>query len=540
MIFCEQFERLTRNDFLGSGKLLVMRISKVNIKNFRSFEDSGALEFKNINIITGANNSGKSSILHAIYLLQKGQNMRDTDTRLGADHPRVSIVLEEFDMRSFPEEVKNKTVVVEIEGNTKHYSILASSNEEPRQTSNFPGTPDSEPNNFIVPCFASRTTNNLNLLIDDQFCKQVSPDFSVLTSKLTGFVGSGLDKAKDFSEVIKELLGVEITTLPSAHNMVRLAYRVNEIDQIYIENMGTGVLHLLKLVYDLVNSKDKLFLIEEIETAIHPKALKRILELVEERSRYNQFILTTHSHIVVSYFSGRDDVAIFDVKQEIRNRIPFSSCREVKDEKGCQQVLVDLGNELSDFYLWDGWLILEESSAETIIKKLLIPWFCPKLKKQLCTVSAKGNSQAKSQFNALSQQFIYIHLTPLYENKAWVVLDGDDKGIKFIDDLKNKYSTWEKSHFRTWSEPAFEQYYPERFSKKVAELDSIEDANEKRQKKSQKKVELLLNVLGWAKKNEALAKSEFETSAKEVIDFLKEISQKLNANAKHNIGKETE
>jgi AAA15 family ATPase/GTPase len=88
-----------------------MRISKVNIKNFRSFEDSGELEFKNINIITGANNSGKSSILHAIYLLQKNQNMRETDTRLGADHPRVSIVLEEFDMRSSPEEVKNKGLI---------------------------------------------------------------------------------------------------------------------------------------------------------------------------------------------------------------------------------------------------------------------------------------------------------------------------------------------------------------------------------------------------------------------------------------------
>jgi hypothetical protein len=56
------------------------------------------------------------------------------------------------------------------------------------------------------------------------------------------------------------------------------------------------------------------------------------------------------------------------------NVIPTSTVREVPATREARiGVLRRLGYELSDFDLWDGWLILEESSAEVIIRYLIPP-----------------------------------------------------------------------------------------------------------------------------------------------------------------------
>jgi len=46
-----------------------MHISHFQLFNYKSFRDSGALEFKpGINIIVGANNAGKTALLEALSL----------------------------------------------------------------------------------------------------------------------------------------------------------------------------------------------------------------------------------------------------------------------------------------------------------------------------------------------------------------------------------------------------------------------------------------------------------------------------------------
>jgi AAA15 family ATPase/GTPase len=46
-----------------------MYISKIRVKNYKSFLDSGDIEFKpGINIIVGQNNSGKTALLEVLEL----------------------------------------------------------------------------------------------------------------------------------------------------------------------------------------------------------------------------------------------------------------------------------------------------------------------------------------------------------------------------------------------------------------------------------------------------------------------------------------
>jgi predicted ATP-dependent endonuclease of OLD family len=56
-----------------------MKISRLRIKNFRSFEDQ-TIDFGEYSCFVGPNGSGKSTVLNALNILCSGQ--QKTDTRL--------------------------------------------------------------------------------------------------------------------------------------------------------------------------------------------------------------------------------------------------------------------------------------------------------------------------------------------------------------------------------------------------------------------------------------------------------------------------
>jgi len=146
--------------------------------------------------------------------------------------------------------------------------------------------------------------------------------------------------------------------------------------------MGEGVANALGLIVDLCIAKNKVFLIEEPENDIHPTALKGLLDLVAVKAATNQFIITTHSNIVVKHLGSQPESKLFDVDMILdADGLPTASVTEVGETvEDRRTVLESLGYELHHVDLWDYWLFLEESSAEKIIRTYLIPWFAPSLR----------------------------------------------------------------------------------------------------------------------------------------------------------------
>lgn len=188
-----------------------------------------------------------------------------------------------------------------------------------------------------------------------------------------------------------------------------------------------------------------------------------------------------------------------------------------------RSVLEDLGYELGDFDLWKGWLILEESSAESVILRCLIPWFTPSLNGVLRTIAARGIAKVEPKFEDFDRLFLFTHLEAVYHNRAWVAVDGDEPGCEAMSNLRSRYKTWDPNQFITLKEEDFERYYPPRFTGDADAALAIAD----KQKKREAKRELLDKVLTWAKEHEDEAQAEFATSAKEIIEFLRTIEAKL-------------
>lgn len=56
-----------------------MYISKIHIQNYRNFDDFTMEFHKGLNVIIGANNSGKTGLLHAINLLDSPSDISVND-----------------------------------------------------------------------------------------------------------------------------------------------------------------------------------------------------------------------------------------------------------------------------------------------------------------------------------------------------------------------------------------------------------------------------------------------------------------------------
>ena len=291
--------------------------------------------------------------------------------------------------------------------------------------------------------------------------------------------------------------------------------------------MGEGVINILGLIVELCLAENQIFLIEEPENDIHPRALKELLQLMIKKSNTNQFFISTHSNIVTKILGTVKDSKIFQLNMEFESpqkKLPLSKITELQnDPENRRKVLQDLGYEFTDFDLYEGWLFFEESSAEEIIRDYLIPWFLENSKLQkFRTFSGKSISEIKIKFDDFNKMFVYLHLTEIYKSKAWIIIDSGEEEKKIIAKFKEYYVKhgWDEENFLQWSKHDFEEYYPSIFHERVKEIKESKDDS-----KRKLKAQLLKELKEWIQNDSAEAKKQFEISASEVLGILKKIEQ---------------
>lgn len=518
-----------------------MWIKAINLTNFRSYASESIYLSKGINLIVGQNNSGKSTLLKSVAWLQAGSPISAEDIRKLEQSGSVELVLEDS-KKYFNQNIElNTRIAVNLshKGLTftgsngiylhtnlgsiqSNYDANAFSNDYNYQI------PNQEPSNFIYPYLSKRKVTYFDETINLQTTNMVSGNFTYLPAKVDRLRDSTIPEHEEFIESCHEIIGFQMSAAASG-NGKKVAQNIDAHHRIYLEEMGEGVANLLGLIVDLCVAEDKLFLIEEPENDIHPRALKKMLELIEKKSNKNQFIITTHSNIVVKHLGSLSESKLFQVRMDYEDQIPTSKVEEVENLPEARlAVLEDLGYDLFDFDIWSGWLFLEESSAERIIREYLIPWFVPKLVNKLRTVAANGKDDIEPKFQDFQRLFLFVHLEAIYKNSAWVIIDAGVEEKVIVDKLKEKFSSWDSSHFKQFSQHDFESYYPNEFKQNLQEkIDEISKITNKQEKRKQKKA-ILDDVLIWIKEDEERAKNAFENSASEVIGILKEIDRSLN------------
>lgn len=515
-----------------------MYINKLLIRNVRSFADSGEISLsKGINILIGANNSGKSVIIKSLYELQKRDLLKTGDIRVGEQDGEVIIYLDDIETGYIlphsrdtfaPQGIHRPEIHItrarsEGTADGSNWHIRIPQNPSPDNWSDLNSVPEEEPKNFIYPYLSKRKVVEFTQSVNKSLTVQVPDNLSNLVAKIDRISDTNFPSNQEFRDICDKVLGFQVSAFQSDQGK-QAGIRVTASDDIPLEAMGEGVSSLLGLITSLCLAENKLFLIEEIENDIHPKALKSLLELIISKSENNQFVVSTHSNIVTKMLGSATESKLHKVGMTFENRVPTSTYSPVDstpDQR--RKVLEELGYEMIDFDLWEGWLFLEESSAEKIIRAHLIKWFAPKLIGKLRTISCYGVDSVSPRFEDFDRLFLFTHLEPAYKDKAWVLVDGDERGKEVIEKLKEDYPSWTPDRFNFLHEESFEKYYPSAFNSDVEAVLQMSHGEQKQNAKTA----LLNKVVSWIEEDENRAKEEFSSTAEVVIKILQRIEQTL-------------
>jgi energy-coupling factor transporter ATP-binding protein EcfA2 len=515
-----------------------MWLKGIRLTNIKSFADSGYLELsEGINVFVGANNSGKSTLLRSIQLLQPSERLNlffENGLRVGAQSAEVLLDLADIDKKQI--NVNNFNFgtwkgLLKFMGRPPQFGVHGQVHlGGPAATfNNFPAAGSvcftTEPNNFIYPYVSLRKALQFNHGINQEGARSIEEAFPNLPSKIDRLCNPDFPSFQVFREICKRILGFTISS-DNFKNGKHAGLILQDGGFLPVNSMGEGTIQILSFLAHLCIANGKLFLIEEIEDDIHPKALKALLEFVIEKSASNQFIVTTHNNIVAKYLGSAPKSRLFSVEMNLdaATKVPVSTCSPVPDDPESRiQVLENLGYEPFDYFLWKGYLILEESTAERLIRDFFVPYMIPSLQGKLKTIAASGITDVEARLSDLMRLFVFIHTAPQYKGRAWVAGDNGVDGQALVEKLKAKFPTWPPNHFKLFSSENFEKYYPAQFQEKASEILALPHGMQKQKAKGQ----LAEEVLAWALSDPSRAKEEFKVCAKEIIEFLEEIRSKL-------------
>ena len=104
-----------------------------------------------------------------------------------------------------------------------------------------------------------------------------------------------------------------------------------------------------------------------------------------------------------------------------------------------------------------------------------------------------------------------------------MLVDAGKNEAEIMEKMKASYSAsgWNEENFIQFTEHDFERYYPARFQEQVTEV--LRGAD--RKQRQERKKALLDEVKQWIADYPDDAKTEFASSAKEVIEILKAIKK---------------
>lgn len=528
-----------------------MKVKSIELLQLKSYDHIQIDLSDSITLLVGPNNSGKSTIIKSLLNSQysvfshsdvragynyckvitevvgvsESENDRFVDQKNPQRHvpsdafklmwnfPLRSDLAEEYVYSSlhnrFEVEKRGLYKIKDKEGN----------HVDPTSFSRFSDREDR--NNFIYPLLSRRKTDFYRQESNREQAVKVDESLRNLAVKIQKLSNSSHPKSEEFSRHCQEIIGCGLGVIPIEHDSIsgiEPGVYVTDTKVIPLRNMGDGVANIVGALVTLLTEDAKLYLIEELENDIHPEALKKLLSLILQKAKKNQFVISTHSNIVVKHLGSEPSSLIYSIQwspffNEESDKIPTSTIIKVgSDSNSRLQLLRNLGYEFSDYELYDGFLLLEESSAEKIIRDILIPAFAPKLAYRLKTISAQGVNDVEPRFIDLHRLFVFVHGSSAYADRAWVIVDGDSAGRKCLESLNEKFPTW-KNNFMIFDQADFEFYYPSRFSDEVGKCMAIVDKAQRRKAKR----ELLLDVMNWFLNSRDQCLAEFEQSAKEVI-----------------------
>ena len=401
-----------------------MKISSVRVLSYASFRDSGKIDLSpNINVIVGENNSGKSALLSAMrpLLLNKPHRspIQFLPSQLTPSSIDVDIIISTSEIIRrmaatnhqlffpVPAEIYNRPdIVLDFLNSDQPLNFMGT-----RQVGNplvcrpntfFPLS--SEPSQFslIFQIVASNLkflaqqggdANTLGSLLDDPNvpstyyfaaqrlsigtagiadAKLLSENAANLPNVLAYLQGSRRQIFDEIQQRVREVLpsvgSIAVTPSGGMHRiLVRTDISSSEEELAFdLDECGTGVAQVIAILTATITSKDSVIIIDEINSFLHPAAVKRLISLFKVIYNGNQYVISTHSADTITA-AGSDSVLFVEREQY------ESAVRRVdaSDVQAMRQTARRLGISMLDVFGFDSVMWVEGPTEEQCFRALI-------------------------------------------------------------------------------------------------------------------------------------------------------------------------
>ncbi len=328
-----------------------MKLYRINITNFRGFTNIEVDDFKEVNLFVGKNNSGKTSLLEAIFLSLGVSNpnlVTNIDRFRGLLHVENDDFQYIFNKQDYNNQIEINTEFVK---NNQFRRLVIkpiyeeSSVKKSGDTSSFDSS--STIHKRLVNGIEFNFSVKTNKLSKDKFQKALlqytskgitySPTKDYI-EKLRGiFLFHATDHGDIYNRIdrviIKKKLDSFIKSLRildsrvvdvslGANNMIYIDIGFDKLSPIQI--MGDGIKKLLYILVTIADAEGGMVLIDEIEDGFHYSFLPKLWESIIETARiYDvQIFVTTHSlecakslnAVYQNKQTDKDDIRLFRIE----------------------------------------------------------------------------------------------------------------------------------------------------------------------------------------------------------------------------------
>lgn len=367
VILCVYYSLRTTNI---PQRLFNNMIKSLSISGFRGFSKRICIDFaipneiegSGLTILTGANNSGKTSIVEAL---------RCFNGRLSNNEGP-----------SFNENQRNVSTNGVVEINIKEHNGTECTIKTKYGGSRTEKTnQDFCPHYYIVQSRRGILYEFSRASVAKEYYVENSMNFSKRDNLLNNFnqrIFKIEEYKTEFNQLFWNILGYKLEWMIDQHENGNFYLKCKIGDQAHTgEGLGDGCWSAFVISAALFDSKpDDVIVIDEPELSLHPAVQKRLMNKILEYSKTRQIILSTHSPYFVSWdaiICGGTLIRV--VNQDDRtecystNNIFQDKCRKIKNDLNNPHLLGLDSNEV--FFLEDNIILVEGQEDVVIYQKIL-------------------------------------------------------------------------------------------------------------------------------------------------------------------------
>ncbi|WP_331296182.1 ATP-dependent nuclease [Methylobacterium hispanicum] len=169
-------------------------------------------------------------------------------------------------------------------------------------------------------------------------------------------------------EIFSNVGNLSVTTTPDGFD-IRVwptEESLNPILSFSLEESGTGVAQVVAILAVIMTTEQAVIVIDEISSFLHPRAAKSLLRIMSTIYSNNQYIISTHSHDVISHSS----VSTMHIVKK------FGYCSQVKsvlyrDIHALREIGEELGISMTDVFAANKIVWVEGQTEEACFPFIL-------------------------------------------------------------------------------------------------------------------------------------------------------------------------